>query len=159
MSPRLLPPTISPNRLELPVVFESEPRCSSHLIGGTLSASLACPPASPDDCADSVAAEVFARIAEKWTQPVLWALRDGPLRHNELRATVPGISTKMLVQTLRALQRDGLVDRHSDGRPARVAYELTRAGTELFGLTNRICAWAHGNASYIRGARAAFEAG
>lgn len=72
------------------------------------------------------------RIGDRWTVLLVVALGDGPRRFSELRRTVEGISQKMLTQTLRALERDGLVTRtvHAEV-PPRVVYELTGAGHSL----------------------------
>src|SRR4051812_5894109 len=55
--------------------------------------------------------QVFATIADKWAGLTIAALADGPMRHGQLMATINGASQKMLTQTLRALERDGLVSR------------------------------------------------
>ena len=89
---------------------------------------------------------LLARIAEKWTLLVLVALRDGPVRFGALRRTVEGVSQKMLTQTLRALESDGLVTRHLyDEMPLRVEYELTKRGRSLLPLAADIKQWAEAN--------------
>ena len=70
--------------------------------------------------------QVLALLADRWSMLILYALAAGVLRHGELRAKVGGISQKMLTQTLRALERDGLVTRHVHAVvPPRVDYALT----------------------------------
>lgn len=72
------------------------------------------------------------RIGDRWTVLVVGALSDGPRRFSAIRRTVEGVSQKMLTQTLRGLERDGLVTRtvHPEV-PPRVEYELTAAGRTL----------------------------
>ena len=72
------------------------------------------------------------RIADKWVTLVLSALVDGPLRYSELAHRIAGVSQKMLTQTLRALERDGLITREvTPSVPVRVDYELTPLGESL----------------------------
>ena len=89
---------------------------------------------------------LLARTAEKWTLLVLVALKDGPTRFGALRRRVEGVSQKMLTQTLRALERDGLVTRHLyDEMPLRVEYALTARGRELLPLADELKRWAETN--------------
>lgn len=72
------------------------------------------------------------RIGDRWTVLVVGALSNGPLRYSELQRQVDGVSQKMLTQTLRHLERDGLVTRTITPQvPPRVDYELTEAGQSL----------------------------
>jgi len=72
------------------------------------------------------------RIGDRWTVLVVGALEPGPLRFSAIRRTVEGVSQKMLTQTLRGLERDGLVTRTVYAEvPPRVEYELTAAGRTL----------------------------
>jgi len=76
--------------------------------------------------------QVINRIGDRWSLLVLYALERQTLRFQELRRTVDGISQKMLTQTLRALERDGLVHREAQPtNPPRVDYELTPLGREV----------------------------
>ena len=69
------------------------------------------------------------RIADKWTCLIVYALLDGPRRHGELKRMIEGISHKMLTQTLRSLEADGLVTRTViDVIPPHVEYSLTPLG-------------------------------
>jgi DNA-binding HxlR family transcriptional regulator len=73
----------------------------------------------------------------------VYALLDGPRRHGELRRTIQGISQKMLTQTLRSMEHDGLVDRTViDVIPPHVVYSLTPLGTTLSDPLVAICRWA-----------------
>jgi len=86
---------------------------------------------------------LFGRIAEKWTLLVVVALADGPLRFGALKRRVEGISQKMLSQTLRKLEGDGLVVRTLvDERPLKVEYRLSDAGQELLTLVRPFKRWA-----------------
>ncbi|MFN8829660.1 MAG: winged helix-turn-helix transcriptional regulator [Labrys sp. (in: a-proteobacteria)] len=86
---------------------------------------------------------VMARIGEKWTALSLAALKDGPMRFGALMRRLDGVSQKMLSQTLRNLERDGLITRHvHDERPLRVDYELTDRGADLVPIILALKAWA-----------------
>lgn len=78
----------------------------------------------------------------KWRALILWNLAPGPRRFGELRRAVPGISEKMLIQTLREMQNDGIVAR-KDFRevPPRVAYSLTNLGKSLTRVLRPLCDW------------------
>lgn len=72
------------------------------------------------------------RIGDRWTVLVVGTLADGPLRFSEIARRVDGVSQKMLTQTLRALERDGLVSRTVYPEiPPRVEYALTDPGRTL----------------------------
>src|SRR5690349_10845911 len=75
--------------------------------------------------------EVLAALSDKWVTLVVSALADGPLRHSELARIVAGATQKMLTQTLRKLERDGLVTRTvTAAMPPRVDYGLTDLGRD-----------------------------
>lgn len=78
----------------------------------------------------------------RWTVLVLWHLAKGPRRFGELRRLVSGISEKMLIQTLREMQQDGIVIR-KDFRevPPRVVYSLTPFGKSLTEALKPLCEW------------------
>jgi DNA-binding HxlR family transcriptional regulator len=87
--------------------------------------------------------QALDRVADKWTSLVVYALVDGPKRHGELRRTIQGISQKMLTQTLRSMERDGLVERTVIDRiPPHVEYRLTPLGRTLTAPLVAICRWA-----------------
>jgi DNA-binding HxlR family transcriptional regulator len=87
--------------------------------------------------------QVLDRIADKWTALVIFALSDETLRYGELKRRVQGISQKMLTQTLRSLEQDGLVDRRVyPVVPPMVEYTLTPLGRTLFEPLSAICRWA-----------------
>ena len=82
--------------------------------------------------------EVLQRVGDKWTVLVVKILGRGPMRFNELKRTIDGISQRMLTLTLRALERDGLVTRTVyPSVPPRVEYELTALGRSLLRRSRR----------------------
>lgn len=82
--------------------------------------------------ADCPAREILGHVTGRWGGLVLGALLEGTRRYSELRARIDGISEKMLAQTLRDLERDGLVIRRQHPAvPPRVDYTLTPAGSEV----------------------------
>jgi DNA-binding HxlR family transcriptional regulator len=86
--------------------------------------------------------KVLQLIGSKWSMLLLCALRSGPVRTGALRRKVGGISQKMLTQTLRELERHGLIERISyDEIPPRVEYKLTRLGRSLSELLLDIEHW------------------
>jgi DNA-binding HxlR family transcriptional regulator len=82
--------------------------------------------------ADCPTRRILDRIGDRWTVLIVGALWDGNVRFSELRRRVEGVSQKMLTQTLRGLERDGLVRRTVYPQvPVRVEYTLTEAGRTL----------------------------
>jgi DNA-binding HxlR family transcriptional regulator len=109
----------------------------------------------PADCPSRT---VLAVLANKWALYVLDALRGGPRRFNELRRVLDGVTQKMLTQTLRALERDGLVRREVYPTvPLRVEYSLTELGVGAGCLTAAIGDWSRQHAHEIVAARAAYD--
>lgn len=97
-------------------------------------------------------------LADKWALLLIHALRDGPARTSALRRKVGGISEKMLIQTLRRLERHGFVHRQSFVEvPPRVAYSLTRIGRSLSGVVRALDEWVEDHATEIDDARRAFD--
>ena len=87
------------------------------------------------------------------------ALAEGTRRFSELRSDVGGISEKMLTQTLRSMERDGLVTRQVFGTvPPRVEYTLTELGRTLEEPLAAVRAWAERHINEVEGARAAYDA-
>ncbi|MFI6013013.1 winged helix-turn-helix transcriptional regulator [Streptomyces sp. NPDC051243] len=98
--------------------------------------------------ADCRARLAFDLLANTWNAVVVWALRHGPVRHGELRDRIGGISQKVLTETLRRLEFNGLVARRAyGGAPPRVEYELTELGGSLLGPIEAFGSWAfeHGD--------------
>ncbi len=102
--------------------------------------------------------EVLSRIGDKWTVLVVELLGSGPMRFNELRRLIGGISQKMLTTTLRNLERDGFVTRTVFPTiPPRVDYELTELGRELQVPVRALGGWARQNIERITAARKRFD--
>jgi DNA-binding HxlR family transcriptional regulator len=103
--------------------------------------------------------EVLSRVGDKWTVLVVKILGNGPMRFNELKRTIDGISQRMLTLTLRALERDGLVTRTVfPSVPPRVEYELTTLGRSLLTPVTALALWAIEHRGAIDGARTKFDA-
>lgn len=82
------------------------------------------------------------QIGDKWTAMVVLCLEGGPRRFTELRVPLRAITAKVLTQTLRAMERDGLVRRTAyPENPPRVEYELTALGRSLLTLIDAARAW------------------
>jgi DNA-binding HxlR family transcriptional regulator len=93
-------------------------------------------------------------IAHTWAVLVASSLVDGPKRHSRLRTHIGGISKKALTQTLRELERSGLVERRVFPEvPPRVEYSLTPLGLSLRGPVTALTAWAEANAGPVVEAR------
>lgn len=103
--------------------------------------------------------DLIGRVADKWTMTVLEVLIEaGTLRFTRLAEAVPGVSQKMLTQTLRAMERDGLLVRTVHPVvPPRVEYHLTDLGTSLGAAFCGVWTWAEAHLERIEAARAAFD--
>lgn len=103
--------------------------------------------------------QVLDRIGDTWSVLTVALLGDGPLRYTELAHRISGISPKMLTQTLRALERDGLVTRTVyPVVPPRVDYALTSLGRSLLSLVDALQEWAEKHISDVVEARNAYDA-
>jgi DNA-binding HxlR family transcriptional regulator len=103
--------------------------------------------------------QALDRIADRWTILVLLALADGPMRFTELARRIERVSQKMLTQTLRGLERDGLLTRTVHASvPPRVDYELTPLGRTLDGPITAVQQWALDHMGDVLTARAAYDA-
>ncbi len=110
----------------------------------------------PEEC--GAISQILSRIGDKWTVLVVSMLGDGPMRFNEIRREIGGISQRMLTLTLRGLERDGLVTRTVFPTvPPRVDYELTKLGRTLLGPINDIAMWARANRAEIADARTVYD--
>ncbi|MFK4824283.1 winged helix-turn-helix transcriptional regulator [Paenochrobactrum sp. BZR 588] len=102
--------------------------------------------------------EILSRVGDKWTVLVVSYLGNGPMRFNELKRTVTGISQKMLTTTLRSLERDGFVLRTVyPGVPAKVEYQLTDLGRDLLVPVRALSAWAIANEQRVKNARLQYD--
>ena len=102
---------------------------------------------------------VLNRIADKWTVLVVILLQDGTKRFSQLQREIDGISQKMLTQTLRNLERDGLVKRTVYASvPPHVEYDLTPLGHTLKDLLYNIKAWSEANIGAVLSAQKSYDA-
>ena len=124
-------------------------------------------PAHPADCvwpydvyeARCPTRMVLDRIADKWAVLILHRLREGPVRFNHLRRDIKGISQKVLSQTLKKLERDGLISRAVFPTvPVTVEYALTPLGRTLNDAVAAIAHWAERNMDDVLAAQAAYDA-
>ena len=100
--------------------------------------------------ADCPARTTLALIADTWSVVVVYGLGQGPRRYSDLQERVGGISKKMLTQTLRKLERNGLVRRSVlPTAPIGVEYELTALGHTLLGPVGVLARWAEEHADAI----------
>jgi DNA-binding HxlR family transcriptional regulator len=105
------------------------------------------------DCPARAATDLFSNT---WLPVVVYELRNGPLRPGQLQRSIGGISQKMLTQTLRRLERDGLIQRRRYAEaPPRVEYELTTPGKDLLIPIRALAEWARRHADTISRAHAA----
>jgi DNA-binding HxlR family transcriptional regulator len=102
--------------------------------------------------------QTLDRVADKWSALIVYALVRGPMRHGQLKREVQGISQKMLTQTLRSMERDGLVTRRVfDQVPPHVEYALTPLGETLTEPLVAICRWSMDHLPDVQRARAEWD--
>ncbi len=103
--------------------------------------------------------DVLDRVGDRWTMLVLTAVAAGPLRFSAIARAIPDVSKRMLTQSLRTLERDGLVTRHVfPTKPPSVEYRLAPLGTSVLDPLAGLVDWAEANHDRIRAARAAYDA-
>jgi DNA-binding HxlR family transcriptional regulator len=103
--------------------------------------------------------QLLDRLSDKWATLLLVALADGEQRYSELARSVAGVSQKMLTQTLRNLERDGIVERSITAAvPVRVDYRLTPLGRSLLPVMRAIKDWAEDHMDEVHAARGHFDA-
>jgi len=108
--------------------------------------------------ADCPTRQVLGRIADKWTTLIFSLLEDRPKRFSELQRGIGGISQKMLTQTLRGLERDGLVQRTIYPEiPPHVEYALTPLGKTLCGPIAAIQHWAENHIEEVIAAQNSYD--
>jgi DNA-binding HxlR family transcriptional regulator len=113
------------------------------------------PPPAPENC---TAREVLDRVGDKWTVYVVALLGTGTMRFSDIRRAVDGISPRMLTVTLRALERDGLLDRRVyPVIPPRVEYTLTGLGESLLDLVRALVDWSADHTGDILAARQRYD--
>lgn len=99
-----------------------------------------------DACLEPCAIERGMRIiGGKWTGSILWHLKDGPVRFNDLARMVGGASKKMITERLRQLEAQGLITRKvMDTAPVSVNYEITDFGCSALGFLDELRKWSEG---------------
>ncbi len=104
--------------------------------------------------------DVLDRIGDKWSTLILGTLATGPHRFSAVQRAIPDISKRMLTQTVRDLERDGLIARTVfPTRPPSVEYRLTPLGATILEPLTSLVRWADQNHAAIRDARLAFDEG
>ncbi|GKU78048.1 helix-turn-helix domain-containing protein [Paenibacillus sp. L3-i20] len=103
---------------------------------------------------------VLEIISNKWTALVIYALEDGTIRYGDIKRRIEGISQKMLTQTLRKLERDGLIHRKVTATvPPIVDYTLTPLGESLVPNMKLLKQWATSNYEQVKIARNEYDQG
>ncbi len=98
------------------------------------------------------------QLADKWSVLTLLAVTDEPVRFNVLKREIQGITQKMLGQTLRRLERNGLVERRAfPTMPVTVQYGITPLGRTLAGIVEELRSWSMGNIGAVRDAQHRFD--
>lgn len=107
------------------------------------------------DCPSRV---IFQRIGDKWASLIIQVLADGPVRFTALKKMVSAVTPKVLTQSLRTLERDGLISRTVHATvPPRVDYELTDTGRSLLVPLAQMRAWAESHVPDILKARDQYD--
>jgi len=102
--------------------------------------------------------QILDRVGDKWAVLLLGLLMEGPRRFNELRRAIGGISQKMLSQTLKSLERDGLVLRHAIATvPVTVEYSVTPLGATLANAVDPLRHWAENNLKEVQAAQRRYD--
>ena len=97
-------------------------------------------------------------LSDKWRIALLHLLENGPLRNHELQSAIEEVSPKMLTQTLRGMERDGLITRTVHrASPPRVEYELTEMGSSVIAPIRKLCHWAKEHIGERDASRARFD--
>lgn len=102
--------------------------------------------------------QLLDQLSSKWVTLLLCALHERPQRYSELSREVAGVSQKMLTQTLRTLERDGLISRDVEATvPVTVTYTITELGESLFVVVQHLKRWAESNMPAVHRARADYD--
>jgi DNA-binding HxlR family transcriptional regulator len=102
--------------------------------------------------------QLLDRISDKWVSLIVAALAAGPMRYSDLGRKIAGVSPKMLTQTLRSLERDGILTRTvTPSVPVRVDYELTPLGRSLALLLTAVKDWAETHIEEVHRARERYD--
>jgi DNA-binding HxlR family transcriptional regulator len=102
--------------------------------------------------------QILDRVGDKWAVLILLLLRNEPLRFNQLRRAIEGISQKMLSQVLKSLERDGLVKRRAIATvPVTVEYSITPLGKTLAAAVDPLRDWAERNLKEVLAAQRRYD--
>ncbi|WP_367321514.1 winged helix-turn-helix transcriptional regulator [Streptomyces sp. HUAS ZL42] len=102
--------------------------------------------------------QLLGRLSDKWVSLVVAALSHGPMRYSDLGRKIAGVSPKMLTQSLRTLERDGILARTvTPSVPVRVDYELTPLGRSLAMLLIAVKDWAETHIEEVHAARERYD--
>jgi DNA-binding HxlR family transcriptional regulator len=109
--------------------------------------------------ADCPTRQILDRVGDKWAVLILLLLRDQPVRFNQLRRTIEGISQKMLSQVLKSLERDGLIRRRAIATvPVTVEYSITPLGATLAAAVDPLRDWAENHLKEVLVAQRRYDA-
>ena len=109
--------------------------------------------------ADCPTRQILDRVGDKWAVLILLLVRDEPMRFNQLRRTIDGISQKMLSQVLKSLERDGLIRRRAIATvPVTVEYAITPLGATLAAAVDPLRDWAERNLKEVLTAQRRYDA-
>ncbi|MHC0432441.1 winged helix-turn-helix transcriptional regulator [Streptomyces sp. O3] len=101
---------------------------------------------------------ILSRVGERWTMAACRHIALGVVKFTDLKASLPGVSAKVLSETLVRLERDGLITRMIvSGRPPSVTYSLTPLGKSLLEAVGTIVDWSAEHAALIEDARRAYD--
>ena len=107
---------------------------------------------------DCPSQSILALIGGKWSMLILCSLRAGPRRTHQIKRRLEGVSSKMLTQTLRELERHGIVHRQDHAEvPPRVEYSLTPLGHSLVKVIDDVKAWTETHAPDVMQAQQRFD--
>lgn len=116
------------------------------------------PPVLDAFVAECPTRDLLDRLSSKWVSLILVALSSGPSGHRALHRRIDGVSQKMLTQTLRTLERDGIIARCViPTNPVRTRYELTVLGRTLLPIMASIKTWAETHLYDVNAARARYD--
>jgi DNA-binding HxlR family transcriptional regulator len=108
--------------------------------------------------ADCPTRQILDRVGDKWAVLILLLLMDQPLRFNQLRRAIEGISQKMLSQVLKSLERDGLIRRRAIATvPVTVEYSITPLGATLAAAVDPLRDWAERNLKEVLAAQRRYD--
>jgi DNA-binding HxlR family transcriptional regulator len=102
--------------------------------------------------------QILDRVGDKWAVLILLLLREEPMRFNQLRRTIEGISQKMLSQVIKSLERDGLIRRRAIATvPVTVEYSITQLGLTLAVAVDPLRDWAEHNLKEVLAAQRRYD--